>query len=88
MAPSLTDQQRQALHETDDAGPVTVIDPTTHAQYVLLRADVFQELQHSTQDVDPRAAYAIVDRLMAEDDARDPTLASYQDEMTSSRCLT
>jgi hypothetical protein len=83
MAPSLTDQQRQALHATDDAGPVTVVDPTTHTQYVLVRADVFQDLQHSLQDVDPRAAYALVDRLMADDDAHDPTLASYQSDTLS-----
>ena len=49
MAPSLTDQQRQALHATDDAGPVTVVDPTTHTQYVLVRRNVFQDLQHLFQ---------------------------------------
>ena len=52
MPPDLTDQQRQALHETNDAGPVTVVEPATHTQYVLVRADIFQELQHGTRDLE------------------------------------
>ena len=80
MMPSLTDQQRQALHEANDAGPVTILDPVTDAQYVLVRADVFYELQEWMRDLEPQEAYPIVDRMMADDDALDPTLASYQDE--------
>ncbi len=83
MTPSLTDQQRQALHEANDAGPVTVVDPATNAQYVLVRADVFEEMREWTRDLEPRDAYPLVDRLMAEDDARDPTLATYQDDALS-----
>jgi hypothetical protein len=83
MTPSLTDQQRQALHEANDAGPVVVVDPATNTQYVLLRADVFRELQEWTRDLEPQDAYPIVDRFMAEDDVNDPTLASYQDEALS-----
>ncbi|MGD0898146.1 MAG: hypothetical protein ABR915_09950 [Thermoguttaceae bacterium] len=80
MTPDLTDQQRQALHETNDAGPVTIVDPATHTQYVLVRADVFQELQHWARDLEPPDAYPLVDRIMTEDDANDPLLASYQGE--------
>jgi len=83
MTPSLTEQQRQALHETDDAGPVTVVDPATNTPYVLVRADVFQELQDWMRDMEPQTAYPLVDRIMAEDDAHDPTLASYQDNAPS-----
>jgi len=79
MTPDLTDQQRQALREANDAGPVTVVDPATHTQYVLLRADVFQELQHGNHDLEPPDAYPLVDRIMADDDAHDPLLAGYQD---------
>jgi hypothetical protein len=80
MAPQLTEQQMQALHETDDAGPVTVVDPITDTSYILVRADVFQELQDWMQDLDPKATYPQVDRIMASDDAHDPTLATYQDD--------
>jgi len=80
MSPTLTDQQRQALHETHDAGPVTVVDPTTNAKYVLLRADVFQQLQEWARDLEPQEAYPLVDQIMADDDAQDPTLGTYQDD--------
>jgi hypothetical protein len=83
MTPDLTDQQRQALHETNNAGPVTVVDPATHTQYVLMRADVFRELLHGTLDLEPADAYPLVDRIMADDDAHDPLLAGYQDEALS-----
>jgi len=83
MTPNLTDQQRQALHEANDAGPVTVVDPTTDTHYVLVRADVFQELQDWIRDLEPQDAYPLVDRILADDDAHDPTLAGYQDEALS-----
>jgi hypothetical protein len=83
MSPILTEQQRQALHEANDAGPVTVVDPATNAQYVLVRADVFQDMQEWMRDLEPREAYPLVDRIMADDDAHDPTLASYQDDALS-----
>lgn len=83
MTPNLSDQQRQALHEANDAGPVTVVDAATDTLYVLVRADVFQELQDWIRDLEPQDAYPLVDRVMADDDAHDPTLASYQDEPLS-----
>jgi len=83
MATTLTEQQRQALHETDDAGPVTVIDPATNAEYILVRADIFGQLKHWINDIEPQEAYPLVDQIMADDDAHDPTLASYQDNNLS-----
>jgi hypothetical protein len=44
MTPILTDEQRRALLNADDAGPIEVVDPTTKMTYVLLRADVFARL--------------------------------------------
>ena len=80
MTPNLSDQQRQALHEVNDAGPITVVDPSTNTQYVLVRADVFEEMREWMRDLEPQDAYPIVDRIMADDDAHDPTLAGYQDD--------
>ncbi len=80
MTPNLTDQQRQALHEANDAGPVTVVDPSTNTQYVLVRADVFEEMREWMRDLEPQDAYPIVDCIMADDDAHDPPLAGYQDD--------
>ncbi len=80
MTPNLTDQQREALHDANDAGPVTVVDPATNKQYVLVRLDVFEEMREWMRDLDPQDAYPTVNRIMAEDDAHDPTLAGYQDD--------
>ena len=85
MTPMLTDQQRQALHEANDAGPVTVVDPATDRQYVLVRADVFDELRQWTREVQPQDAYPLIDRIMADDDALDPMLASYQNDASSGK---
>jgi hypothetical protein len=83
MTPDLTDQQRQALHEANDAGPVIVVDPATRTTYVLVREDVFSELQEWARDLQPEDVSPMVDRVMASDDARDPLLASYQDHALS-----
>ena len=83
MTATLTDQQRQALHEANEAGPVTVVDPATSTQYVLVRADVFQEMQEWMRDLEPHDVYPLIDRIMADDDAHDPTLATYQDDPCS-----
>ena len=79
MNATLTDQQRQAIHEANDAGPVTVIDPATNAEYILVRADIFTQMREWMNDLEPKEAYPLVDRIMAEDDRQDPTLATYQD---------
>jgi hypothetical protein len=83
MSPIITEQQRQALHEMNDAGPVTVIDPISHAEYVLVRADIFGQLQTWMSDMEPHEAYPMVDQIMALDDAHDPTLETYQDNNRS-----
>jgi hypothetical protein len=79
MTATLTDQQRQAIHEANDAGPVTVTDPATNAEYILVRADVFYHMREWINNVDPREAYPLVDQIMADDDRQDPTLETYQD---------
>lgn len=59
--------------------PVEVIDPATNDVYYLLSAEQFRLLSSaSNRDIDPRVAYPLVDLVMADDDARDPLLNSYQ----------
>jgi hypothetical protein len=59
--------------------PVEVFDPATNEVYYLLSAEQFQKLAAKMPgDVDPREAYPLIDVLMAEDDAHDPLLESYQ----------
>ena len=80
MTPQLTEQQRQAIHNANDTGPITLVDSATNTEFILVRADLYGRLQDAMGDFDPREAYPFVDEVMAEDDAEDPTLASYQDE--------
>jgi hypothetical protein len=59
--------------------PVEVVDPATNERFYLLTADQFHAIAaRVTSDVDPREAYPMIERLMAEDDASDPLLDSYQ----------
>ena len=69
----LTPQQ----HEELPKGPTDIaraIDPCSNVEYVLMRAEAYDRLV-GVADSD---AAAIVNELMAEDDANDPHLESYQ----------
>ncbi len=74
---TLTTEEREAVRE---GSPVTVAEPGV-GDCVVLRKDVFERMQsvmYDDSDVSPREAYPFVDRVMAEDDANDPALESYQ----------
>jgi len=61
--------------------PVEIVPPEIGEQCVAVRKDVYQRMAHPTCDdseIDPAGLYAIVGRIMAEDDANDPALESYQ----------
>src|SRR4051794_32825134 len=78
MIPQLTEDQRQALEEQGDS-PIYIADPKTNTSYVLLRAEVYERYKAVfEEEFDPRETYSFVDRVMADDDANDPTLADYQ----------
>jgi hypothetical protein len=59
--------------------PVDVVDPVTHEVYYLISAEQFRVIATAIAgDFDPREAYPVIDMMMAEDDASDPLLDSYQ----------
>ncbi len=59
--------------------PVEVVDPATKEVYYLISAEQFQKIASTLSgDFDPREAYPLVDQVMAEDDAADPLLDTYQ----------
>ena len=69
----LNEEQRRELSD-----PETVaINPETQEMYILVRKDVYERMR-SVFDEDVLATGELVDRIMAEDDAHDPSLASYQ----------
>lgn len=69
----LTQEQRQALAAED---PPRVVDPQTNEVFVLVPADMYERLRGLFDDM-PDAS-ALVNEVMAEDDAEDPLLESYQ----------
>jgi PHD/YefM family antitoxin component YafN of YafNO toxin-antitoxin module len=69
----LTEQQWQ---EVSTSEPV-IIDPNTHEEYVLVRRGAYDRLRALADDT-VLATAEMVDRIMADDDANDPTLESYQ----------
>ncbi len=72
----LTEQQRREL-----SGPEPIaIDPVTRATYVLVRREAYERLKTllAMDDYDPDEGAAHMNEVMAEDDAKDPYLESYQ----------
>jgi hypothetical protein len=72
----LTEQQRQELSAPE---PVA-IDPQTRETYVLVRREAYDRLKTllALDDYDPEEGARYVNEVMAEDDAKDPYLDSYQ----------
>jgi hypothetical protein len=78
MSIELTLEQHRAI-EREGMTPPHLTDPLTGQEYVLLQADVYERVRYlAGEEFDPRTAYPFVDLVMAEDDANDPHLQSYQ----------
>jgi hypothetical protein len=73
-APLDPDLKRAALSGT----PVELFDPNSNEVFYLVSAEQFQKLTTGRDDFDPRAIYPVIDIVMAEVDANDPLLDSYQ----------
>jgi len=69
-----------SLREAVQAGtPVEVLDEATNRVYYLIFAEQFQRMAATLSgDFDPRELYPMIEKVMAEDDAKDPLLDSYQ----------
>ena len=72
----LTEQQGLELYVPE---PVA-IDPRTQQTYVLVRQAVYERLKAvlDVGEYDPDEGAAFINEVMAEDDAHDPLLGSYQ----------
>jgi hypothetical protein len=71
----LNEQQEQALDATKGA-PVQLIDRRTKTPYVLLRADVYEQLQAllAEDEFDIREAYPLMDAVAAKEGWLDPEM--------------
>lgn len=78
MSSELTPELRQAIHQSHGGEPLRVVDPDTKTTYVLVKAEIYDQLRQVLSEDDPRIAYPSVDAVMQEDDQHDPLLAGYQ----------
>ena len=72
----LTEQQQQELNTPEPMA----IDPRTRETYVLVRREAYERLKAllAMDDYDPEEGAGEINEIMAEDDADDPYLESYQ----------
>ena len=73
----LTPEQHNILAK-NGTEPVRLLDRATNIEYVLVRAEVYERLKQLLADDLPDTA-ALMNEVMAEDDAKDPYLESYQE---------
>ncbi len=75
---NFTSEQVQAIR---DGSPVPIIPPEVGEECVVLRKDAFEKIKHlfyEDSEADSTQFYPLVSVIMAEDDANDPVLDSYQ----------
>jgi hypothetical protein len=75
---NLTDEQAQAIREGQ---PVRVVPPEVWEECIVIRSDAYERIKHLFYDdsePDPAQLYPLVSAIMAEDNADDPALESYQ----------
>lgn len=73
----LTKEQRQAVSTQE---PLWVTDPETQKRYALMSQEAYESLLARLADGGPsrQQVSLLVNRVMAEDDANDPSLEYYQ----------
>src|SRR2546423_347771 len=74
--PGAADRRQAQRRELKNSGP-RARDPQTNETYVLVRAEVFEGMKALLDDGLPDAG-ALMNEVMAADDANDPYLESYQ----------
>ncbi len=74
----LTEEQRRGMVGRENQ-PIRLLDPVTSQEYVLVRAEVYEQIAQVVDDgLDRKQVAALIERNMREDDANDPLLESYQ----------
>ncbi len=74
---TLTSEQVEAVIGGE---PVRIMPPEVGQECVMLRRDVYEGLRDASiaSDFDPARLYPLIGQIMADDDANDPSLESYQ----------
>jgi hemerythrin-like domain-containing protein len=73
---TLTPEQRKLIQQA--GGEVLrLVDPDTSQQYVLVRAEIYEQLRSGHLDLDPRDLYPALHRAMRDDGWDDPQMDEY-----------
>ncbi len=72
----LTKDQRNLLRQAGGE-PLRLIDPDTNQEYVLLRADTYDQVRSVLDDLNPRDLYAALHRTLSDEGWDDPHMDEY-----------
>ena len=80
MTPKLTDDQRHAIEE-HGGQPVYLVDASTNAGYVLMKAEQYAKVKALFDDEggEPRDLYPLVEQSFLKAGWADPTMDAYDD---------
>ena len=73
---TLTVEQRILLKQ-QNGEPLRLVDPDTDQEYVLLHADVYDQLRSMLTDLNPREFYPALHRAMHEEGWDSPQMNEY-----------
>jgi hypothetical protein len=72
----LTTEQRKLLQQSGGI-PIRLIDPDTNQQYVLMPAEVYDQIWSAHSDLDPRDLYPALHRAWHDEGWDDPQMDEY-----------
>jgi hypothetical protein len=73
---TLTPEQRLLLQQAGGQ-MLRLIDPDTNEQYVLVPAEVYEQLRSGQTDLDPRELYPALHRALRDEGWDDPRMDEY-----------
>jgi hypothetical protein len=75
----LTEPLLRAL-DAQQGQPLRLVDPRTNTAYLLVRADLFEQIQYADDEdeISGIDVGALINEVMREDDENDPLLEGYQ----------
>ncbi|HUE69338.1 MAG TPA: hypothetical protein VMP01_00505 [Pirellulaceae bacterium] len=73
---NLTHEQIDLLNQTGGA-PLRLVNPDTNQEYVLLSAEMYEQLRGTLADIDPRETYPALHRALHSEGWDDPQMDEY-----------
>jgi hypothetical protein len=73
---TLSPEQRELVKQSSRE-PVRLLDPDTNQEYVLVRAEVYDQIRSLPDDLDPRDLYPALARALQDEGWNDPQMDEY-----------